>query len=90
MIAAAILGVVSLVALYMAFGRSFFGGTTTAVTVKVSPNAAAQRCHRRATRSDSALPSPDEQNFVYQTTPVVYNPGHCVAPDAGQKYFCVL
>ena len=34
MIAAAVLGLVALVALYFAFGRSFFGSTTTATTKK--------------------------------------------------------
>ncbi len=85
-IAAAILGVVSLVALYMAFGRSFFGGTATAVTVKVSPTPRLNVAPA-ANRGDSALPSADEQNFVYQTTPVVYNPGGAGAPDAGRNIF---
>ncbi len=85
MIAAAILGVVSLLALYMAFGRSFFGGTTTAVTVKVSPTPRANV--PPAANRDSVLPSPDEQNFVYQTPPVVYNPGRAGAPDPGRNIF---
>ena len=36
LIAAAVLGVVALVALYFAFGRSFFGGSTTRATVKIT------------------------------------------------------
>src|SRR5688500_6078438 len=87
MIAAAILGIVSLAALYMAFGRSFFGGsTTTAVTDKVSPTPKITT-QTTGNRGDNVLPSADEQNFVYQTTPVVYNPGTAGAPDPGRNIF---
>ncbi len=86
MIAAAILGVASLLALYMAFGRSFFGGTTTAVTVKVSPTPRLG-VPPPANRGDTVLPSADEQIFQYQTTPVIYNPGSVGAPDAGRNIF---
>ncbi len=86
MIAAAILGIASLLALYMAFGKSFFGGTTTAVTVKVSPTPR-PGVPPPANRGDTVLPSADEQNFVYQTTPVVYLPGKAYAPDAGRNIF---
>ncbi|CAN5306620.1 hypothetical protein BH20ACI2_BH20ACI2_25810 [soil metagenome] len=85
MIAAAILGVASLLALYMAFGKSFFGGTTTAVTVKVSPTPRLG-VPPPADRGDTVLPSADEQNFVYQTTPVIYNPS-AGGPDAGRNIF---
>lgn len=86
MIAAAILCVASLLALYMAFGKSFFGGTTTAVTVKVSPTPR-PGVPPPANRGDNVLPSTDEQNFVYQTTPVIYNPSRAGAPDAGRNIF---
>ena len=87
MIAAGILGVVSLLALYMAFGGSFFGGSsTTAVTVKVSPTPRAN-APLAANRGDNVLPTTAEQNFVYQTTPVVYNPGSAGAPDPGRNIF---
>jgi hypothetical protein len=86
-IAAAILGVVSLVALYLAFGRSFFAGSsTTAVTVKVSPTPRLN-VPPAANRGENPLPSADEQNFVYQTTPVLYVPGNAYAPDAGRNIF---
>jgi hypothetical protein len=85
-IAAGMLGVFSLFALYMAFGRSFFGGTTTAVTVKVSPTPRPNAAPA-ANRGDNTLPSSDEQNFVYQTTPVLYNPGSAGAPDPGRNIF---
>ena len=86
-IAAGILGLVSLVALYMAFGRSFFGGSsTTAVTVKVSPTPR-PNVQTVPNRGENPLPSTDEQNFVYQTTPVLYNPGSAGAPDPGRNIF---
>lgn len=85
MIAAAVLGVVSLVALYFAFGSSFFGSSTsTSVTVKVSPT---PKPKAPTAPGDSALPTADEQNFLYQTTPVVYMPGNSYAPDAGRNIF---
>jgi hypothetical protein len=85
MIAAAVLGVVSLVALYLAFGRSFIGGSSaTSVTVKTSPTPVSKV---PANRGDTVLPSEAEQNFLYQTTPVVYLPGSAYAPDAGRNIF---
>ncbi len=86
-IAAGLLGIVSLAALYMAFGRSFFGGsTTTAVTVKVTPTPRVNT-PTVAARGDNVLPSRDEQNFVYQTTPILYNPGIAGAPPPGRNIF---
>lgn len=85
MIAAAVLGVVSLVALYMAFGSSLVGGSSkTTVAVKTTPTPVA---NVPANRVDSVLPSTAEQNFLYQTTPVVYMPGQAYAPDAGRNIF---
>jgi len=84
MIAAAVLGVVSLAALYFAFGGSFFGSSSTSVTVKTSPT---PRTNAPVTRGDTVLPTADEQNFLYQTTPVVYIPGRANAPDPGRNIF---
>ena len=82
MIAAAVLGVISLVALYLAFGSR--GSSTTSVSVKTTPTPGASV---PVNRGDSVLPSVAEQNFLYQTTPVVYMPGHAYAPDAGRNIF---
>lgn len=84
MIAAAVLGVVSLAALYFAFGSSFFGSSSTSVTVKTSPT---PRPNAPVTRGDTVLPTVDDQNFLYQTTPVVYIPGRANAPDPGRNIF---
>ncbi|MEO6654539.1 MAG: IPT/TIG domain-containing protein [Pyrinomonadaceae bacterium] len=86
LIAAAVLGVVALAALYMAFGRNLFGSTATSVTVKTSltPKPGATP---GAVRNEAVLPTVDEQNFVYQTTPVVYQPGNSFAPDPGRNIF---
>ena len=84
-IIAAVLGVVSLFALYMAFGRSLFGGSTTTATVKISPSPT-PRNTQTATTSPAAI-NPSEQIFGYETTPVDYRPGLAYAPDAGRNIF---
>lgn len=86
MIAAAVLGVVALFALYMAFGRGLFSSSSTKATTAASPTpkpASSPGVNRPAT----SLPSADEQDFVYQTTPVDYRPGSAYAPDAGRNIF---
>jgi hypothetical protein len=85
-IAAGVLGLVSLVALYMAFGRSFFGGSSTTATVKVTatPKPGATP---GAVKPPSGLPTADEQDFLFQTTPVVYRPGTYGAPAPGRNIF---
>ncbi len=86
MIAAAVLGLVALVALYLAFGRSFFGGSTTTITVKTSPTPRPSVAPG-VPRDDKPLPTATEQDFVYQTTPVDYRPGSSYAPDPGRNIF---
>lgn len=85
LIAAGVLGLVALVALYFAFGRSFFGSSTTSATVKVtvSPKPTASPS---AVRTDAVLPTISEQEFAYQTTEVRY-PGNIYAPDPGRNIF---
>ncbi len=82
MIAAAVLGVIALFALYFAFGRSLIGGSATA-TVKSSPT---PKQTPAVNRTDAALPTASEQDFYYQTTAVQY-PGNVFAPDPGRNIF---
>src|SRR5690242_15363470 len=83
-IAAGVLGFVALIALYLAFGRGLTGGSTTTVKVTSSPT---PRTTTSSTKTDTSLPSNDEQNFVYQTTAVDYRPGSSYAPDPGRNIF---
>lgn len=82
-ILAGVLGLVAVVALFLAFGRNFFGGSTT--TAKSSPTPRASVTPRNT--DDRPVPSLDQQDFVYQTTPVDYRPGNYGAPDPGRNIF---
>lgn len=85
MIAAAVLGVVALIALYIAFGSSFFGSSTTAkVTVSPTPKPSVVP---QSNTGDVVMPSQSEQDLVYQSTPIIYFPGGSGAPDAGRNIF---
>lgn len=85
-IAAIVLGVVALFALFMAFGPSFGGSTTTVAVTKVSPTPKAAVLTDQ-NRADVVLPTVDEQRFQYETTPVVYNASNAYAPDPGRNIF---
>lgn len=86
LIAAGVLGVVALLALYFAFGRGLFSGSSTTATVKVTATPKPTAVPG-APKTDTALPTADEQNFVYQSTVVDYHPGSAGAPDAGRNIF---
>ena len=84
-VAAGVLCAVSLLSLYLAFGRSIFGSSTkVAVTVSPTPKPNASP---RTNSADLRMPTQGEQNFDYQTTEVVYNPNQYAAPDAGRNIF---
>lgn len=85
MIAAAVLGVVALAALFMAFGPSFGGSATTAsVQVTATPRPGVPPV---ANRPDLALPTAEDQTFYRETTPIAYTPGRSYAPDPGRNIF---
>lgn len=84
MIAAVVLGLIALIALYLAFGRSLFGSSTTATTKQTptpKPSIAPQN------NGDIVMPSASEQQLTYESTPVNYVPGNAYAPDAGRNIF---
>ncbi len=83
LIAAILLGVVALAALYFAFGRGLFGSSTTAAT-KSTPT---PRPSVSPGKDNFKLPSAEEQNFNDETTPIVYMPGSSGAPPAGRNIF---
>lgn len=83
LIAAILLGVMALGALYFAFGRSLFGSSTTAAS-KSTPT---PKPSSTPNKSDFKLPTADEQNFNDVTTPIVYLPGNSNAPDPGRNIF---
>ena len=83
-IAAITLGVMAVLALGYTFGGSFFGSRKVSVTVTASPTPTGTP---RTSSETVALPSQEEINSIYTTTPVVYNPGSFYAPDAGRNIF---
>jgi hypothetical protein len=85
-IAAALLGVVALAALWMAFGRSFFGGSTTA-TAKTTATPRSTTPGTSSDKGDVVMPPASEQIMAYETTPIDYVPGNSYAPDAGRNIF---
>lgn len=84
LIAAVVLGIVALVTLYLAFGRSLFGPSTSAkVTVSPTP----KRSAAPQTNGDDLMPTAGEQRLTYESTPIDYAPGNAFAPDAGRNIF---
>jgi hypothetical protein len=86
-IAAAVLGVIALITLYYAFGRSMIGGSSAKTTVTVSTTPRPTPLPASGDRIAVQVPTADEQSFVYETTPVSYIPGQAYAPDPGRNIF---
>ena len=87
LIAAIVLGVMATLALSYTFGGMFFSSKKKpTVTVSVSPTPTPKTSAAGDTQNAS-LPSQEDQNFGYQTTPVVYNPDKFYAPDPGRNIF---
>ena len=84
MIAAIVLGVLSLGSLLFAFGPGFFpGGTKITVTASPTPKPSASV---PLTPVDSRMPSAADQTLYNSTTPVVYN-GVPAGPEPGRNIF---
>ncbi len=84
-IAAGVLGFVALIALYMAFGRGLFSSSSSSAAVKSSPTPRPSVAPP-ANNGDAKLPTANQQDFEYQTTPVDYRSGGN-APDPGRNIF---
>ena len=82
-IAAGVLGLVALVALYLAFGRSFFGGSSSAST-KATPT---PRVTAAPSSGGDVLPALSEQIKAYESTPIDYQPGGSLAAVPGRNIF---
>ena len=84
-IAAIVLGVVALTALYLAFGGSIFSGSTTVavgVTPTPKPSVSPSTSNKVVT-----LPSEEEKTGIYTTTQIDYRPGMYSSPDPGRNIF---
>ncbi len=82
-----VLGLMCLVVFYFAFGRGLFGGSTTTASVKPSPSPKAAASPGSNNNQDLKIPSKTEQDFTYQTQPIVYRPEIFGAPDPGRNIF---
>lgn len=83
LIAAIVLGLLAVVALFFAFGRGLFASSASpSTTVKATPTPTPSP----AAPGAFTLPTADEQNFSDTTTPVVM-PANIPAPDPGRNIF---
>jgi hypothetical protein len=85
MIAAIVLGLVALVALYLAFGRSLFASNKTiAASASPTPKPTASSSNPNALK----MPSVNEQNQIAVSTQIVYSPDAIEgSPDPGRNIF---
>jgi len=85
-IAAMVLGVLSLGSLWIAFGGSVFSRKTS-VTVSTASPTPKSSTSSNSTGNDSQMPSQDEQVGVYLNSEINYIPARFNAPDAGRNIF---
>lgn len=85
LIAAMVLGVMAVFALWMAFGGSIFSSKPT-VTVKSSPTPQPSAT-ARANNDELKLPSQEQMFLEYVNTPVVYNGGFSDSAAVGRNIF---
>lgn len=84
-IAATVLGALSLFSLYFAFGGSIFS-RKPAVTVKVSPTPTPTAATETASETQQ-FPSDEQILMEWTTTPISYNPNAFYAADPGRNIF---
>ena len=85
-IAAIVLGVLSLFSLWIGLGGGSLFSSKPSVTVSVSPTPKSSPSPN-ANRDDAQMPSRNEIDGIYTTIPVVYSPVNFGAPDAGRNIF---
>lgn len=78
------LGGLALLSLLYAFGGSFFGGSTTSVTVSTSPSPKPSPARNA---DNFRIPTQSEQDFVNQSNPIFYSRTRYGAPDPGRNIF---
>lgn len=84
LIAAIVLGVLAIGALYFAFGRSLFSSSAATASSKSSPT---PKPSVSPGKDAFKIPSKDEQSFNQETTPIIYVPGSNSAADPGRNIF---
>lgn len=80
------LGGLALLSLLYAFGGSFFGGSSTNVTVSSSPTPKPSPTNAR-NADNFRMPTQTEEDLAYQSTPIVYSATQHGAPDPGRNIF---
>ena len=85
MIAAIVLGVLALASLLLAFGPSVYSKKVS-VTPLPSPSPKTS-ASPNSTNGDFQMPTREQVDFDYGTTPVVYDPASVYAPEPGRNIF---
>ncbi len=85
MILAIVLGAIALLMLLYAFGGSFWGGTSTKVSVTTATPSPTPR--RGARANDFQMPTQSQLDLEYASLPITYSPAVFGAPDPGRNIF---
>src|SRR5437868_5699538 len=85
-VAALVLGVVALFAMYMAFGSSIFSGSRPSAA-SASPTPPPKSNSKSGQNTFKGMPSQSEQMLGEATTDINYRPGDYGAPEPGRNIF---